>query len=391
MMATPLRQLLPATDVLRQPASHASPTGVAPIVQLHPTRRCNLACAHCYTSSGPQVAETLPLPLMQGALDDAAALGYGQLALSGGEPLLYEALPLLLRQARRLGMLTSVTSNGLLLTPARWEPLAPWLSRLAISVDGRAASHDRLRGQPGALDKTLNKLALPRASGTPFGFIFTLTQYNIDELEDVVQLAAEAGADSVQVHPLTLHGRATQTLADARPDAMELLAALIEAQRLAIALSASHGVQVHVDALSQRQLRAYRERLVPAWPAEPPGPTLSTLAPVLVLQADGQVLPLTHELPRSLWLGSLHEQGLLALAARWLAGPAPAGLVQACADTWAALTSSEQPAAYWYDEVAALAQRIEAPRPQPLRLVPRPAAAPFGSAHAGAQNWSAPR
>lgn len=357
----------------RSDAAHG-PTGVAPILQLHPTRRCNLACAHCYTRSGPREGETLALPLLLQALADAAPLGYRQLALSGGEPLLYEPLPELLRAAKQLGMLTSITSNGLLLSPARWERLAPWVDRLAISVDGRAASHDRLRGQPGALEKTLRLLAQPRATATPFGFIFTLTQFNIDELEDVVRLAAESGAQGVQVHPLTLHGRAIDTLQDARPDGMELLAALIEAQRLALQLSLSHGVRVHVDALSQRQIRAYRQRLVP----EGPAPALTDLAPVLIVQADGQVLPLTHELPRSLWLGSLHQRRLPDLAADWLQSPAPSRLVQASAATWAALTEGEQPAAYWYDELAA---RVPADA-LPLQPLPMSSRRPFGAARA---------
>ncbi|HLO96748.1 MAG TPA: hypothetical protein VK195_20765, partial [Burkholderiaceae bacterium] len=238
-----------------------------------------------------------------------------------------------------------------LLSPQRWAAIAPLLDRLAISVDGREASHDALRGQPGALARTLRQLAQPRSTGTPFGFIFTLTQHNVDELEDVVGLAAAHGAQGVQVHPLTLQGRARETLTEARPDGQELLAALVEARRLAQALQARSGVQVQVDALSQAQIRAHREHLVPAWPA----PGLTALAPVLVLQSDGQLLPLTHELPPALWLGSVHEAPLKALAARWLHSSASRRLVQALERTWQELAEGRKPAAYWYDEVAARA------------------------------------
>lgn len=347
-----------ARSPVLQPAC-GGPTGIAPILQVHPTRRCNLACAHCYTTSGPHEAGQLPLALLCAAVDDAVTLGYGQLAVSGGEPLLYEALPALLQHARRQGLLTSITSNGLLMSPRRWDAVAPHLDRLAISVDGREATHDALRGQPGALARTLRLLEQPRRTGTPFGFIFTLTQHNVDELEDVVAMAAEHGAQSVQVHPLTLHGRARQALPGARPDGMELLAAIVEAQRLAQALQAHRGVRVQVDALSQAQILAHRERLVPTWPVA----SLGALAPVLVLQADGQVLPLTHELPPSLWLGSVHEAPLKALAARWLHSRASQRLVQALERTWTELAAGAQPAAYWYDEVAARAQAQPVPVP----------------------------
>lgn len=345
------------------PLGACGPTGIAPILQVHPTRRCNLACAHCYTESGPKASQQLPLALLCDVIDDAAMLGYGQLAVSGGEPMLYEALPALLAHARHRGLLTSLTSNGLLMTPRRWAAVAPHLDRLAISVDGNEASHDALRGQAGALARTLQGLEQPRSTGTPYAFIFTLTQHNVDELAEVVAMAAAYGAQGVQVHPLTLHGRALRTLPDARPDGLELLAALVEAQRLARDLEARCGVQVQVDALSQAQLRAHRSRLVPTWPAA----ALPVLAPVLVLQADGEVLPLTHELPAPLWLGSVHEAPLRELAARWLHSRASLRLVEAMERTWRDLAEGGQPAAYWYDEVAA---RIRWRPPGAPRMLP---------------------
>jgi len=81
---------------------NSSPTGVAPVLQLHPTRLCNIACAHCYSGSGPTVRGELPLELLSDCLEAAAGLGYRQLAVSGGEPLLYGPLPELLGRAREL-------------------------------------------------------------------------------------------------------------------------------------------------------------------------------------------------------------------------------------------------------------------------------------------------
>ena len=80
------------------------PTGIAPVLHVHPSRRCNIACAHCYSSSGPNVREEFHLELLSNCLDDAVGLGYRQLAVSGGEPLLYRQLPELLDCARGLGM-----------------------------------------------------------------------------------------------------------------------------------------------------------------------------------------------------------------------------------------------------------------------------------------------
>ena len=305
------------------------------------------------------------MELLSDCLVDAATLGYEQLAVSGGEPLIYTPLPDLLARARELSMVTTITSNGMLLTPRRWEPLAELVDVLAISIDGTPEEHDEIRRREGAFAQTTANLEVVRSSGTPFGLIFTLTQYNADSLEFVVRHAADEGARSVQVHPLTLVGRAAGTMSGARPDELELAAALWEAARLGHEL----GVVVHVDAITADQLLEHRDALVPRRPVT----ELTTVAPVLIVDADAVVIPMTHDVNSSLRLGSLRETGLATLAAEWLAAGAGDRLAVACEHTWVNLTRASAPlAVYWYDEVAALT-RDRAPLPdvpRALELVP---------------------
>lgn len=290
--------------------------------------------------------------MLRDCLDDAYAAGYRQLAVSGGEPLMYGELQALLAHARALGMTTTMTTNGMLATARRWTPLAPLVDFVAVSIDGRPAEHDAIRGQAGAFDKTVRHLGVIRASGTPFGFIFTLTQHNVDSLEFVVRLAAEAGARAVQVHPLTMDGRAASALAHSRPDGLELIVALVEAARL----GASLGVTVHVDAVTIEQLTRYRSRFVPAVPVT----SLALVAPILVVQADAMVVPLTHGIDARFVLGSLSTVRLGRLAERWLAGSQPEELARLCGRTWESLMAGATvplPAVYWYEEVA-MASRV---------------------------------
>jgi MoaA/NifB/PqqE/SkfB family radical SAM enzyme len=332
-------------DCAAVPALETSPTGIAPVLQVHPTRLCNIACSHCYTTSGPRRRERQALPVLLDCVQDAVALGYRQLAVSGGEPLLYTELAELLAGARALGMITSVTTNGMLASDRRWQPLAPLVDVLAISVDGSQERHDAIRSA-GAFAATNSNLARIRSSGVPFGFIFTLTQFNADDLDFVVRLAAHHGARSVQVHPLTVHGRATKTMADARPDGIELAAALFEASRLGGEL----GVVVHVDAVTSGQIRAYHDRLVPSRPVV----RLVDVAPVLIVESEGFVVPLTHEVDRRLALGSLADGRLAVLSEAWLACGQGERLADASERTWGELAAdSSISAVYWYDEVAA--------------------------------------
>jgi Fe-coproporphyrin III synthase len=323
-----------------------SPTGVAPVLQVHPSRRCNLTCAHCYSSSGPGEREELHIELLSHCLEDAVTLGYRQLAVSGGEPLLYGSLVPLLAKARSLGMVTTITTNGMLATHTRWKALSSLIDVAAISIDGKPEGHDALRRCDGAFASTVGNLKVIRASGVAFGFIFTLTQYNVDSLEFVVRLAHEQGARSVQVHPLTLNGRATTKLPDSRPDAIELVTALLEASRLGSEL----GVAVHVDALTVAQLVKYHDHVVPRRPVK----QLVDVAPVLVVQTDGRVVPLTHEVSHVLHLGSLSDSCLSLLAHKWIDCGKGDKLVAACERTWLDMTKDNpNTAVYWYDEVAA--------------------------------------
>jgi Fe-coproporphyrin III synthase len=238
--------------------------------------------------------------LLLGALDDAAVEGYTVLAVSGGEPLLYRELPRLIARARDVGMTTTVTSNGTLLDAHRLSRLEG-LDLLAISLDGRPSSHDRIRGR-GAFGRMERHLDAVRESGIPFGFIFTLTQHNLPELEWLVRFALDQGAALVQVHPLELAGRGSDLSRD-RPDEDELQWAVVEASRLQVAVGSR--LVIHVDALPAGALRLADE------PPCASGPMGRLLHP-LVVESDGTVVPLEHGFDRRWRLGSLYDRPLSA-------------------------------------------------------------------------------
>src|ERR1700682_414811 len=100
------------------------PTGRHAVLQIHPTRRCNLRCLHCYSDSSPDEQRELPVETLVDAIHDAAQLGYTALAVSGGEPLLYAPLARLLEAAESHGMVRTVTTNGMLPTNERIALLA---------------------------------------------------------------------------------------------------------------------------------------------------------------------------------------------------------------------------------------------------------------------------
>src|ERR1700722_11228438 len=172
---------LPTSKSAIRPASYRSRMNTCgtlqPIIQIHPTRRCNLRCLHCYSRSGPEERDLLAPEILAECLSDAWQQGYRTASFSGGEPTLYPHLRHLLERAKQLGMRTTVTSNGMLLDGPRLEMLAGLTDVLAISLDGVPESHNRTRGSLQAFERMQSNLEGVRGSGIPFGFIFTLTQY----------------------------------------------------------------------------------------------------------------------------------------------------------------------------------------------------------------------
>ena len=332
------------------------PTGASRILQIHPTLRCNLRCLHCYSSSGPEERTELPVDLLGDAIAAARTEGYTVVSVSGGEPLMYKPLAELLDHAHACGALTTVTTNGMLLTKRHLGELAGRLDLLAISLDGPPASHNRMRSSEHAFSQMESRLEDLRASGIPFGFIFTLTQRNVHELDWVARFAAEQGARLLQIHPLEEVGRARRLLAGDRPDELESAYAFLEAARLRELYAERLTVQldlVHGDLLRAAPERAYADDVDSDAP-------LAELVSPLVIEASGLVVPLQFGFAPAYALGNLRVAPLGELAAQWRRERLPA-FSRVCRSAFEAITApADLPFANWYEVVG---DRAEQPLP----------------------------
>jgi len=292
------------------------PTGCGyRVLQIHPTRFCNLRCTHCYSSSGPDEDESIPVDRLKLALDDGAEEGFNVAGFSGGEPLLYGPLREALEHARACGMATTVTSNGMLLDARRLESLQGVVDLLAISLDGVPESHNRIRASERAFGAMVERLEGLRKSGIPFGFIFTLTQFNVNELQWVAEFAMEQEAGLLQIHPLEVAGRAVEEMVDADPDRTESAFAYLEAAR--IQAEVCDRMRVQLD-LTDRELVKSEPSILFADEAEPAtDEPFSHLLSPLIIEADGTVSPVQYGFPRQYVLGNLEQARLRDLMSTW--------------------------------------------------------------------------
>lgn len=336
--------------------------GAAAVVQIHPTLRCNLACAHCYSTSSPQRHEALAADDLARFLEEARAEGFEAVGFSGGEPLVYKPLPRLLECARGLGMLASVTTNGLLLDDARLAAIAPHLTLLAISLDGAPASHDAMRGRVGAFDRMRSRLAKVRATGLPFGFIFTLTYSNLHELDWAAEFSVAEGASLLQVHPLESAGRAVETQL-MPPDDLELSFGFLEVARL----QKQYGerLTIQYDVLDREAVQCDPSR---AFAVATPdsadlaaGPLARFLSPIVV-QADGWIVPLQYGFSTDFAIGRVEEGDFRQQARAWLTDRYDAFLDLA-RDVWEEMAEApgHLPFSNWYARISTASHRAEAP------------------------------
>lgn len=149
--------------------------------------RCNLRCPFCeyWRSPGPQMTSDEIFAM----LDDAKSFGIGVYNAWTAEPLLRRDLPAILRHARSLGMVTSLITNGHLLSQRVGE--LSDLDLLSVSLDG-IDSYREIRGAP--IEPVLEGIRAAREAGHQVLINCVISRKNLAELADLVGLAERLGA-----------------------------------------------------------------------------------------------------------------------------------------------------------------------------------------------------
>jgi organic radical activating enzyme len=224
-------------------------------------------------------------------VETAAGIGYRTLSISGGEPLLYRELPALLAAAKDCSMATQIATNGMLAHPRVLAELQGLADRFAVSVDGSAPTHDRSRGQRGAFERMSAGLRRIQDAGYLAQAIVTVNRESLEELDQVLGFLLEEGVRDVQFHPIEIAGRAASTsssLALDDEDAARLFV-WFHLQRAALG---DEG-RMHLDLAPSAAV------------PEPPEPVL----PVLVVETDGFVVPISFGIDRAYGIGHVGDSG----------------------------------------------------------------------------------
>jgi len=182
---------------------------------LYANYHCNLACDYCLTGSSPRSARrVLGAERMVRLADEAVALGFSRLGVTGGEPMLNSFMPeVALELASRLPLV--LLTNGTLFTPRLLRRVAAFAEAdiaLQISLDSAdPIENDTMRG-PENFAKVVDAVQKLIDAGISVRIATTVSDQNPDDLARLQALVRRLGVAEADhlVRPIIARGRAVE-------------------------------------------------------------------------------------------------------------------------------------------------------------------------------------
>ena len=180
------------------------------------TRRCNLKCIHCRSSS-EEIVKEHPDPSKEECfriIDDITSYAKPVMVLTGGEPLLREDFFEIARYGNKKGLRVCLATNGTLINEEICEKIKDAeIKMVSLSLDGPDEKvHDNFRQQKGAFRATVNAAKLFKKHGIQFLINSSFTKRNQETIPEVYKLAKELGATAWYMFMIVPTGRAEELL-----------------------------------------------------------------------------------------------------------------------------------------------------------------------------------
>lgn len=185
------------------------------------TRRCNLNCVHCRSSSQLDAVghPDFSLDEAKRVLDEIHSYASPVMVLSGGEPLLRPDVFDIAAYGTGLGLRMCLATNGTLVTSEICRKIKEsGIRMVSLSLDGStAAVHDDFRSQPGAFDGVMNAIRLFNEHQIEFLINSSFTQRNKEEAPKIYQLVKSLGATAWYLFMIVPTGRGEDIMGELIP------------------------------------------------------------------------------------------------------------------------------------------------------------------------------
>jgi MoaA/NifB/PqqE/SkfB family radical SAM enzyme len=163
------------------------------------TSRCNFTCKHCLRDL--KNTEDLPLEIAQKVLEEAKKFNFKNIALTGGEPLLYPHLKELIHAATKLNYGFSVITNGFIFSDFAdfFIEKKDNLRSIGFSLESSHEESNDFMRKDGSFKKLNDDFSFCHRHKIPFHILTVITPQNYTELFDIALFAKKKGAQLLQV------------------------------------------------------------------------------------------------------------------------------------------------------------------------------------------------
>ncbi len=180
------------------------------------TRSCELNCVHCRAAArfGPYSNELSTEEIFK-TMENIASFAKPIIIITGGDPMMRADVFDVAKYGTELGLRMVMAPCGRMITDETVEKMIDsGIRRISISIDGATAeSHDNFRRVNGAFDDAIKAMDVAKRNGLEFQVNTTVTKQNVHELEQILELAINAGAVAFDTFLLVPTGRGKE-LAD---------------------------------------------------------------------------------------------------------------------------------------------------------------------------------
>jgi len=153
------------------------------------TSKCNCKCEICNLWKNKEdYKEDLSTKEIFSLLEDARKAGIVNYVAMGGEPLMRQDLPEILKYAKKLKFCTIVITNGFYLKE-RCHEILPFTDVLEISIDSNDDLHDKMRKVNGILKRSIQGIKTCKNSKTKIIINSVISKANYDKIYDLLELS----------------------------------------------------------------------------------------------------------------------------------------------------------------------------------------------------------
>lgn len=187
------------------------------------TNHCLQNCIHCSSCASEKIFQSIPIEKIYSVIEETIPLGLKYFTISGGEPLLYPKLKELIAHLNAKGLIFNIYSCGISKN-ANNEPcsipnsLLNYLkknniNKLIFSIQGGTEKiHEEITQFTGSFYLTLESIKRALSKNIFVELHFVPMKKNIDELNQVINIAQSLNIKQLSLLRLVVQGRCSSDL-----------------------------------------------------------------------------------------------------------------------------------------------------------------------------------